>query len=382
VSADSWQEYNATIASAANRGELVSVAEPDARSFCEALLRASGVSAEDAALTTDVFIQSDLRGEDSHGMRLLLHVNRRIREGGDRAETNVTVVSDRGAMALLDANRSLGQVVAAHAMRLAMSKARKFGIGIVGVRNANSYTSAKYYPLMAVAEGMIGITYANSGVRLVAPHGGATPVVGTNPVSIAAPAGDEYPFVLDMAVSTAMERVFQAHERQEPLPSGWGLDREGNESHDAAEVLRSRTLMPWGGYKGFGLGLAHEMLTAILMGGPLFGGGATGFIPYDGPMNVSQHFQAISIEHFVPVDDFKRTMDQALRTVKEVRLRPGFSGVAYPGENGFREHERRLRDGIPMQKRVVAELNDLASANDVPHLRVLESTSAVRNVPS
>ena len=180
-----------------------------------------------------------------------------------------------------------------------------------------------------------------------------------------------FPFVLDMAVSTAMERVFQAHERNDALPSGWGLDSEGNETVDPAEVLRSRTLMPWGGYKGFGLGLAHEILSSVLMGGQLFGGGATGFFPYDGPMNVSQHFQAINIEYFVPLAEFKQTMDRALQTVKEVRLRPGFDEVAYPGEKGFLEERRRLRDGIPMQKRVIKEFNELAATVNVAPLEAL-----------
>jgi LDH2 family malate/lactate/ureidoglycolate dehydrogenase len=348
------------MAALTTRGKNVVVDEPELRKFCVDLLMALGVSAADAALTADVFVQSDLRGEESHGIRLLVKVLRRLQVGGDRGETCITVVCDSGATAVLDANRSLGQVVAARAMELAIKKAREFGVGIVGVRNANSHTSAKYYPLMAVAQGMIGICYANSGVQIVAPHGASTPIVGTNPVAIAAPAREHHPFVFDMAVSTAMEKVFQAYEQNKAIPPGWALDGEGNETTDAGKALVARTLMPWGGYKGFGLGLAHEMLTCILMGGHLFGGGATGFIPYDGPMNVSQHFQAIDIEHFVPLEEFKARMDQALNAVKAAKPRPGFDEAFYPGERGFREQERRLREGIPMQLLIHDELNAIA----------------------
>jgi LDH2 family malate/lactate/ureidoglycolate dehydrogenase len=361
MTTNSWANYLEDVMADDQRGKATKVAESEARRFCESLLQANGVSAEDAAIVSDVFIQSDLRGEDSHGMRLLLHVVRRIKAGGDEIDIPPTVVSDRGATAIWDANRGLGQVVAAKAMNLAIAKAKEFGIGVVGVRNANSYTSAKYYPFLATQNNMIGISYANSGVQLVAPHGGASPVVGTNPVAIAAPVRNGDPFVLDMAVSGAMERVFQAHERGEELPSGWGLDMDGNETREPAKILQSRTLMPWGGYKGFGLGLAHEILTSVLMGGGVFGAGATGFIPYDGPMNVSQYFQAINIEHFVPLDVYFEGMERALGVTKASRLRPGFSEVAVPGERGFREERLRRQNGIPIQKSVVSAFNLLAT---------------------
>jgi LDH2 family malate/lactate/ureidoglycolate dehydrogenase len=346
----------------------VLVAERVLRNFCAALLGALGVARADAELAADVFVQSDLRGEESHGMRLFLKVACRLQMGGDRADTQITVIHDKGATALLDANRSLGQVVACRAMQMAIDKAREYGIGVVGVRNANSYTSAKYYPLMAAAQGMVGISYANSGVQIVAPHGASTPIVGTNPVAIAAPADEEFPFVLDMAVSTAMEKVSQAHEQAKSIPQGWALDADGNETTDATKAKEARTLMPWGGYKGFGLGLAHEMLTSILMGGHLFGGGSTGFLPYDAPMNVSQHFQAINISQFVPLKEFKANMDRALRAVKSAKVRPGFAEVHYPGEKGFREHEHRAREGIPMQGWVFDKLNAMASALNAPSL--------------
>ena len=365
---DSWNPYAKAIAASSDRSERVIVGEPELRNFCTQMLLAYGVPKEDADITVDVFVQSDLRGEESHGIRLLLQVLYRIKAGGDVAGDKSEIVSDRAATALIDARRSLGQPVAARAMQLAIDKARQYGIAMVGVRNANSYTSAKYYPLMAAAQGMIGITYTNSGVQLVTPHGGRKPLVGTNPVSIAAPALDKAPFVLDMAISPAMERIFQAFERDEKIPEGWAIDVDGHETQNPADALTSRSLLPWGGYKGFGLGLAHEILTCVLMGGQLFGGGATGFIPHDGPMNVSQTFQAINIEHFVSLDQFKRQMDEALNAVHASGPRPGFDRVYYPGEKGFIEEQQRLRDGIPVQLRVVRELNALAAGAGVKAL--------------
>lgn len=366
--AGNWNPYAEAIAAVPGRGEMAVVKEPRLRKFCEALLLAHGVSNDDAKLVVDVFVQSDLRGEESHGIRLLLQVIYRLKAGGDRTNDASTIVSDRAATALIDANRSLGQPVAARAMQMAIDKARQFGIGMVGVRNANSYTSAKYYPLMAVEQGMIGITYTNSGVQLVTPHGGRKPLVGTNPLAIAAPAHSKYPFVLDMAISPAMERIFQAFEQDEKIPKGWAINVDGHDTDVPADALASRSLLPWGGHKGFGLGLAHEILTCVLMGGQLFGGGASGFLPHDGPMNVSQTFQAINIEHFVPLEQFKRQMDEVLSAVHASGPRPGFDSVYYPGEKGFLEQERRLRDGIPIQQRVLSELNALAAEVDIDPL--------------
>jgi LDH2 family malate/lactate/ureidoglycolate dehydrogenase len=322
------------------------------------LLEASGLSPEDAALAADVFVQSDLRGEESHGARLFIHLLARIEVGGDRPKSEVAVVRDRHAVAVWDAQRGIGQVIAAKAMHEAIRKAKTYGVGIVGVRNANSYTSAKYYPLLAAAEGMIGITYANSGVKLVVPHSGSRTITGTNPLSIAAPTKNKPTFVLDMAVSVAMEKIRQADERNQSVPVGWGIDVEGRDTTDPKDILASKALLPIAGPKGFGLGLAHEILTCVLMGGHLFGGGGTGFRPYANPMNVSQFFEAINVDWFMPLDEFRARMDEAMETVNSIPPRPGFDRVYYPGEHSFLEEGRRKMDGVPFPKAVITQLDD------------------------
>ena len=357
MTSTAWESYAKQLGDVGEeRKERVRVPAGDLRRMCSDLLRQLGVPDEDADLTADVFVSSDLGGEESHGLRLFVHVLGRLKAGGDRPKADVKVVTDRAAIAVWDAQRSLGQVVAVRAMREAMAKARTYGVGVVGVRNANSYTSANYYPRIAAKEGMIGVTYCNSGVQIIVPHGGRTPMAGTNPLCIAAPCGKDFPFVLDMASSTAMEKVFQAHEQGDPIPLGWALDPEGNETADPAKAIASRSLLGIGGYKGFGLALAHEVLTCVLMGGHLFGEGANGFIPYDGPMNVSQYFQALNIEWFTPLEEFKEKMDELVRQVKSSELRPGFDRVYLPGEKTFLETEVRRRDGIPMPERVFNEL--------------------------
>jgi LDH2 family malate/lactate/ureidoglycolate dehydrogenase len=283
--------------------------------------------------------------------------------------TEIATIVDRGAVALWDAQRSLGQVTAARAMNLAVEKARSHGIGFVTVRNGNSFTSAKYYPLLAAEAGMIGCALTNTSRKLMPPPGGATPILGNNPVAYAAPAGRYGAFVLDMAcTAAAVERIVHAQEQGEPIPLGWALDTEGNDTTDPQEALRSLALLPFGGYKAFGLAMVHEILTSVVAGGALFAGDAKGFLPYDGPMNTSFSMLAIDISTFQPVHEFERDMEQMIETIKSSRLRSPDSKILYPGERSIAEMARRRRDGIPLVLSTFAKLNDWARDLGAPQL--------------
>jgi LDH2 family malate/lactate/ureidoglycolate dehydrogenase len=339
------------------------VSAEEIRRLGEALLCKLGVSASDAAVTTDVFLQAELMGEESHGLRLLLMVLERLKAGGDRAETEIATIMDRGAVALWDGRRSLGQVTAARAMETAVGKARAHGIGFVAVRNSNSFTSAKYYPLLAVAAGMIGIAFTNTSRKMMPPPGGATPIFGNNPVSYAAPAGRYGAFVLDMAcTAAAVERIVQAKERGERIPVGWALDTEGRDTDDPEAALRSLALMPFGGYKAFGLTMVHEILSSIVSGGALFAGDAKGFAPYDRPMNTSFSLLALDIAAFRPLAEFEATMERMIDTMKTSRLREAGGRILFPGERSQAERMRRARDGIPVARGTLEKLEAWAGS--------------------
>lgn len=318
-----------------------------------ALFEAMGVPPADAALTTDVFVDADLRGEESHGFRLLLIHLERLKTGVIRPEPKVTVLRDKGAVAHWDAHHSLGQVVGARAMELAISKARDFGIGAVSVRANNSITSVKYYPLMAARAGMIGMAYSNSH-PMMPPEGGMTRKIGNNPMSWAAPAGTERPFVLDMACSmVARERVRQAAAEGQPIPLGWALDRSGNPTTDADEAVASGVQLPFGGYKAFGLSMAHEILTSVLSGGDFATGKGSGHRPYDNFFNASHYFQAIDISFFSDADEFRHRVDRMIREVRSSERRPGVEHIYSPGDRGFLEMEKRREQGVPMHPGVL-----------------------------
>lgn len=341
--------------------DRIILTEAELRARCESLLRALGVAPLDAERTVDVFLQSELMGEESHGLRLFLQVVERLRAGGDRAKTAIIEQIDAGAIAVWDANRSLGQVTATRAMQCAMDKAKAHGIGLVTVRNGNSFTSAKYYPLMAAEAGMVGCAFTNTSRKLMPPPGGVMPVLGNNPVAYAAPAGRHRAFVLDMAcTAAAVERIIKAKERGESLPPGWAQDGDGVETRDPAKALESLALMPFGGYKAFNLAVVHEILTSVLAGGAVFAGDAKGFAPYDGAMNTSFTLLAIDIAQFGPVAEFEQRMEFMIDSIKAAGSGAEDAEILYAGERSLRTLDQRRAEGIPVLRATLDRMTQLA----------------------
>ena len=302
-------------------------------------------------------------GEESHGLRLFCQVVERVRAGGDRAETHIDVLNRRASAEHWDANRSLGQVVAARAMARAIAMAQETGVGLVAVRNGNSLTSAKYYPLMAAQAGMVGCTFTNTSRKLMPPPGAIRPVLGNNPVAYGAPAGKYGAFVLDMAcTAAAVERILKAAERGEAIPAGWALDEHGRETRDPAIALKTMSLQPFGGYKAFHLAAVHEILTSVMAAGQLFAGTSTGFKPYGGGMNTSFTMLAIDIETFQARAEFEKTMETMIETIKASPTGEDAGPIYFAGERSQAEWGRRKTAGIPLAGQTLAHLNALGAA--------------------
>lgn len=194
------------------------------------------------------------------------------------------------------------------------------------------------------------------------PEGGKDPVLGSNPVAYAAPGGTRGPFLLDMACTVAaIERIQRAAERGEQIPIGWALDSEGNDTTDAQLALNSMTLLPFGGYKAFGLGMVHEILTAVLSGGLLKGFETTGFQPYDKPMRTSFTVLAIDVSKFIPIEIFIERMEEFTALVKSSRPRGEDAVVLTPGERSNLEQRRRLDAGVPLSVDTIEALAKLAA---------------------
>jgi LDH2 family malate/lactate/ureidoglycolate dehydrogenase len=168
--------------------------------------------------------------------------------------------------------------------------------------------------------------------------------------------------------AAAVERIIKAKERGEPIPPGWALDKNGADTTDPEAALASLALLPFGGYKAFGLGMVHEILTSVLAGGALFAGDAKGFAPYDAPMNTSFSMLAFDIASFRPLADFEATMEAMLEAVKGSRLREAGGRILFPGERAQAEFHARKKVGIPVATSTWIQLLDRSRASGLSDL--------------
>jgi LDH2 family malate/lactate/ureidoglycolate dehydrogenase len=326
-----------------------------------------GVAKDDAALLTDTLIEANFRGVDTHGVtRVLCTYVKRIQAGVMSPRTELAVVRERASTALIDCKNSIGQVGAARAMRLAIDKAAKTGVAFVAVTHSNHYGAAAYWAMMAPEHGMIGFSSTNAPAT-VAPTGGRTAMLGTNPFAIAIPAGQEQPMVLDLATTVvARGRVMLYAKQNKPLEPGWAFDERGVPTTDPHAALKG-LLAPIGGYKGYGISLAIDLLCGVLTGSS-YGSHFPGFLADNlkEPTDVGSVFAAINIESFMDLPEFKASMDKALREMKNSERADGVKRIYIPGEIELETKADRLKHGIPIPEAVVKDFVALGQELKVP----------------
>jgi LDH2 family malate/lactate/ureidoglycolate dehydrogenase len=335
--------------------------------FLADLLVAMKMSRENAEVTAGLMVRTDLRGVDSHGIDMLPRYHELWREGVIAMDAESTVARDDAATALLDGQKGLGHPVSARAMRLAIDKARTYGVGIVAVRNSNHYGAAANYSMMALPHDLIGFATTNSPYVAVVPTFGRTAKLGTNPISFAAPAGSEPPFVLDMATSTvAVGKIRVATRWKKPIPSGWALDDHGLPTPDAFVALKHRLLTPLGGtrelgsHKGYGLAVMVDVLSGV-MGGAVYGDLWLRSDMRDRKVgNVGHCFAAIDPARFRSIDEFKRDMDDMIRSLKATPPADGATRVLVAGEPEAAAEVRRRAEGIPLAPVLLSHVNGIA----------------------
>ncbi|HEY75339.1 MAG TPA: Ldh family oxidoreductase [Thermoflexia bacterium] len=338
-------------------------------SFMLDVFRALGVPEEDARICTDVLITADLRGIESHGVGRLKYYYDRIKAGVQFTQTHFEVVKETETTALVDGHHGMGHVIAYRAMRLAMEKARRYGLGAVAVRNSTHFGIAGYYPLMAAAEGMVGLTVTNARPA-VAPTFGTEPMLGTNPIAFAAPTDLPYPFCFDAATPITQRGKIEVLARAEkPVPEGWVIDEHGNPLTDPEQILRDlgaakAALLPlggageeMGGHKGYGLGVMVEILSSALSGGP-FMKDLLGYAP-DGsrrPYMLGHFFLAIDVAHFIPLEEFRRIAGSILRALQNARKAPGHDRIYVAGEKEYEKEKEVRQRGIPINPNLRRDL--------------------------
>jgi L-2-hydroxycarboxylate dehydrogenase (NAD+) len=339
----------------------VTVTAETLSAFAAGLLAACGVPVGDAAAAAGILVEADLRGVHSHGVLGLLVYTRRLRAGGVEPRASVTLVADRGAALLLDGGNGLGQVVGAAAMGHAVARARETGVALVGVRNSNHLGMNGAYAMMALPHDMVGfVTNAGSG-NLLAPWGGVEPLLGTNPIALAVPAGEEPPPVLDMAMSQVSKgKITLAAARGEAtIPAGWALNRRGEATTGTREAMEG-LLVPIGGYKGAGLSFMTGLLAGVWVGG-LFGREVRDLFSDPGLAQRTGHLMAAArVDAFMEPAEFKRGVDAAIREIRSSARAAGAEAILVPGERGHRLAAERRAAGIPLDAEVVRKLQAVA----------------------
>lgn len=300
-----------------------------------------GYSPSAARAVADSLVDADIRGVRSHGtMRVGMYVER-IRAGSISKAEHAEVVEDFGAVAILDAQHALGALTSDQAMELAVEKARNYGIGAVAVRHGFHFGAAARYVMQAAAAGCIGIAAANTR-PLMAAIGGAEPVVGNNPLAIAAPSAGEMPVVLDMALSEAAFGKIKAAEKSgTPIPLTWATAPDGTPTSDPALAVKGM-LLPAAGPKGFGLAMMIDILTGALSGGS-WGHDVGGlYTDAERPNDCGHFFLALNISAFGETADFLREVESMISRVHGSRPTPGAGAPMVPGEPEWtRQHGRK-----------------------------------------
>ena len=343
--------------------------------FIAGVLEALKMSPKNARISADLMVRTDLRGVDSHGIGMLPKYVEWTQLGFIVPSAEPTVVRDDLATGLVDGQKGLGHPASVMAMELAITKAATFGMGIVAVRNSNHFGACANYSMMALDRGMIGLAFTNSPFVAMAPTFGKKPMMGTNPISVAAPAARREPYVLDMATTTvAVGKLSIAVRWDKPIPEGWGLDENAKPTTDARKVLASRLLSPLGGsrelggHKGYGLGVLVDILSGVL-GGAVYGD----VIDRKGLRaqkltNTGHCFAAIDIRRFRPLEDFTTDMDDLLGTLQDMPTAEGHERVLTAGQPEAETERHRRVSGIPIAPVLVQQCNEIAASLGVPRL--------------
>jgi uncharacterized oxidoreductase len=337
------------------------------REFAAALFHNGGVRDADARIVAGHLVEANLAGHDSHGVTRIAQYLAAIRSGEVSVSSTPRIIQRFAAGAVIDGERGFGQVIANKAVETATDLARTSGVAGVSVRNCYHTGRIGSYTEQMAERGMIGIAMVNAGGggQSVAPFGGLSRRLATNPISIAAPTGGEFPLVLDIATSVAPEGKLRTYkQRQHPIPPGWIVDSLGKPSTDAADFYDSPggALLPLGGaagYKGFGLAMMIDVLAGALSGAGCCREGAAQ--ARDGMLLL-----AIDVERFGPREAFLDRVGELIDYVKSSRAAPGIEEILVPGEPEFRQRQRRLAEGVLLDGPTWHRLVELATELHVP----------------
>ena len=341
--------------------------------FSTKALQKLGVPEEDAQITAYILVTTDLRGVDSHGVNHLASFYiKGIKEGRINVKPETKIFSQAPSTATMDGDQGLGFVVGHRAMMEAIHRAEKTGAGFIAVLNSNHFGAAGCYAMMALEHDMIGIAMTNARTTSMVAPGSTKPAIDTNPLAVAVPAGKKPPFVLDMATSVVANGKLEIARREgKSIPEGWAIDKEGKPLTDPSKRVRGEGgVLPLGGtpklgaYKGFGLGVLVEILCGVLSGS------LASILKESTPGtrgNTDHFFGALRIDSFLPVENFKKSMDEMIEAFEALPTLPGVKKIYVAGGYEAEIEKDRKANGIPLHPMVVTSLQELAKELDIEY---------------
>jgi LDH2 family malate/lactate/ureidoglycolate dehydrogenase len=331
------------------------------RAFCRELAAAAGASSVASDLVAESLVASNLRGVDSHGVSLLPYYLAQWGSKDVDIKGTGRIAQEAGAAITFDGENAIGQLVAAACCDHVARLADEFGVGVVTARESNHFGAAAFWAKRISAQRRIGIVFCNAS-PLVPPWQGREGRLGTNPICMAVPGGEEPAWLLDMATTTvAANKIFKAFNNQTPsIPAGWAMDKDGVPTTSTNEAYHG-LLMPLGGYKGSGLAVMVEILSAVLSGSAI--GSELGGIRFPGKrVRVGQFYLAIDVGRFMPVEEFGARMDKLIRMLKSTPPAKGYEEVLVANDPERRIETERLQTGIPIDSGTWARLLKCAEA--------------------
>lgn len=356
---------------------LLHVPAETLRRQIEMILSTWGMMAETVAPTAEVMVETDLRGVDSHGIAMLPLYAQLRRAGKIAMRPEIAVVRESAVTALLDGGGGLGHAPSVQAMALAVEKAQASGLAAVTVRNSNHFGAAGAYALRAAQAGLIGMAMTNAGSRAIVPTRAREPVFGTNPIAFAAPAGNNEPFVLDMATSTvAIGKVKLAVYNHRQMPDGWVVDDQGRDVNDPTAAFDGHGRMkeeygvtPLGGlprlssHKGYGLAAMVEILCSMLPGTPFIGALA------DRAQHETGHFfLALQPDAFREPGAFAAELDAMIDHLRALTPAEADLPVLVAGDPERAAEVERRQSGVPLPEILVRSLREMCNQDGAPFL--------------
>lgn len=347
------------------------------RDFAYNIFIKMGCSEVHAQLASDVLLQSDLRGIDSHGVARLSGYVRLWEADRINTKPDIQIIHETPSTAVVDGDRGLGLVVAPKAMSIAIEKAKTCGTGWIAVKNSNHFGIAGYHSMMALQHDMIGLSMTNAS-PLVAPTFSTERLLGTNPICVAIPAGEEPAFIADFATTTAANGKLEILQRKnEEAPIGWVQTKEGEPTTNAHGVKEGGSLIPLGSdrehgsHKGFGLGAWVDIFSGVLSGanyGPWVPPFVSFLAPPPDPVGegIGHFVGAMRVDAFRPKEDFFKHMDNWINRFRKAKTVVGQEKVIIPGDPEREQENIRRKVGIPLNEKVIEDLKEIADKLQVP----------------